>query len=249
VPIVFFSASHSKLPGYIMPAVPAGALLIADYLALRRRDGNIGENEVGEGHLSEIHSGDIRKGADLKLRPLFAASHGVLCGLLIFAAFSAASIAIHRRIPAGTLAYIGAAVAAITAIGIAGALLSRAGVRLLSRVTLIAVVISVAVVIRIAAPVIDATQSARPVAEIIRSFSREPVTVAIYHINRMQEYGLEFYLNRATEMYEAGHIPAAAHVVVAAHDTQVDIAQLVPGRRVSYLTSIPAQKLDLYWVE
>jgi 4-amino-4-deoxy-L-arabinose transferase-like glycosyltransferase len=248
VPIVFFSASHSKLPGYIMPAVPAGALLIADYLALRWRDGNIGKNEVGEGHLSEIHSGDIRKGADPKLRS-FAVSHGVLCGLLIFAAFSAASIAIHRRISAGTLAYIGAAVAAVTAIGIAGVLLSRAGVRLLSRVTLIAVVISVAVVIRIAAPVIDATQSARPVAETIRSFSQEPVPVAIYHINRMQEYGLEFYLNRATEMYEAGHIPAAAHVVVAAHNTQVDIAQLVPGRRVSYLTSIPAQKLDLYWVE
>jgi Cft2 family RNA processing exonuclease len=119
----------------------------------------------------------------------------------------------------------------------------------LSRVTLIAVVISVAVVIRIAAPVIDATQSARPVAETIRSFSQEPVPVAIYHINRMQEYGLEFYLNRATEMYEAGHIPAAAHVVVAANNAQVDIAQLVPGRRVSYLTSIPAQKLDLYWVE
>jgi len=249
VPIVFFSASHSKLPGYIMPAVPAGALLIAEYLALRRRDGNIRKNEVGEGHLSEIHSGDVRKSADLKLPPLFAVSHGVLCGLLIFAAFSAASIAIHRRIPVGTLAYIGAAISAVTAICIAGALLSRAGVRLLSRVTLIAVVISVAVVIRIAAPVIDATQSARPVAETIRSFSREPVPVAIYHINRMQEYGLEFYLNRATEMYEAGHIPAAAHVVVAAHNTQADIAQLVPGRRVSYLTSIPAQKLDLYWVE
>ena len=249
VPIVFFSASHSKLPGYIMPAVPAGALLIADYLALWRRDGNIGKSEVGEGHLIEIHSGDIRKGADLELRPLFAVSHGVLCGLLIFAAFSAASIAIDRRIPAGTLAYIGAAISAVTAIGITGALLSRAGVRLLSRVTLIAVVISVAVVIRIAAPVIDATQSARPVAETIRSFSQEPVPVAIYHINRMQEYGLEFYLNRATEVYEAGHIPAAAHVVVAAHNTQVDIAQLVPGRRVSYLTSIPTQKLDLYWVE
>src|ERR1700692_352119 len=56
VPVAFFSASHSKLPGYIMPAVPAGALLIAEYLALRRRDGNIGESEVGEGHLSEVHS-------------------------------------------------------------------------------------------------------------------------------------------------------------------------------------------------
>jgi 4-amino-4-deoxy-L-arabinose transferase-like glycosyltransferase len=32
VPIVFFSISRSKLPGYILPAIPAAALLAADYL-------------------------------------------------------------------------------------------------------------------------------------------------------------------------------------------------------------------------
>src|SRR6266446_3738945 len=31
-PIVFFSLSQSKLPGYILPALPAGGLLLADYL-------------------------------------------------------------------------------------------------------------------------------------------------------------------------------------------------------------------------
>ena len=33
LPIVFFSASKSKLPGYILPAVPAAALLVTEYLA------------------------------------------------------------------------------------------------------------------------------------------------------------------------------------------------------------------------
>ena len=127
-------------------------------------------------------------------------------------------------------------------------LLSRAGLRLLRPVTMIAVVLSVAAVIRFAAPVIDATQSARPIAESIQAFSREPVPIALYHINRVQEYGLEFYLNRPAQPYESGNIPAAAHVLVAAQATQSQVAQLVPGRRVSYLTSIPAQKLDLYWV-
>ena len=32
VPVVFFSLSQSKLPGYILPAIPAGAVLFADYL-------------------------------------------------------------------------------------------------------------------------------------------------------------------------------------------------------------------------
>ena len=140
-------------------------------------------------------------------------------------------------------------IAAVFAFGIAAALLSPAGLRLLSRVTTFAVVVSVVAVIRFAAPVIDATQSARPVAESIQAFSHEPVPIALYHVNRVQEYGLEFYLNRPAQSYESGNIPAAAHVLVAAQGTQLQVAQLVPGRRVSYLTSIPAQKLDLYWVK
>jgi 4-amino-4-deoxy-L-arabinose transferase-like glycosyltransferase len=228
IPIVFFSASQSKLPGYILPAVPAGALLVANYLSARNRAGQ----NVPTSTLSS----------------LLAISHAILCGLLIFTAFSAASLAAHRRVPLGSAGYIGAAFAALAATAISITLLSRAGLRLLSRITLVAVVISLAVVVRLASPVIDATQSARPVAEKIRSFSLQPVPVAIYRINRLQQYGLEFYLNRATTLYTAGQIPPEAHVLVALQNTQLEVAQLVPGRRVSYLTSIPAQKLDLYWV-
>jgi 4-amino-4-deoxy-L-arabinose transferase-like glycosyltransferase len=227
VPILFFSASQSKLPGYILPAVPAGALLVAEYLAGRRRQ-------------------------EKKLSPLFAVGHGVLCGLLIFGALSASSIASshHLRWGSGSsmAATISAAIAVFFALGIIAALLSRAGLRLLSRVTAFAVVVSVAAVIRFAAPVIDATQSARPIAESIQAFSHEPVPVALYHVNRVQEYGLEFYLNRPAGKYEEGGVPAAAHVLVAAQGAQLQVAQLVPGRRVSYLTSVPAQKVDLYWV-
>jgi hypothetical protein len=111
------------------------------------------------------------------------------------------------------------------------------------------VVVSVGAVIRLAAPAIDATQSARPIAESIQAFSHEPVPLGLYHVSRVQEYGLEFYLNRPAEKYEDGGIPAAAHVLVAAQGTQLQVAQLVPGRRVSYLTSVPAQKVDLYWVK
>ena len=38
VPVVFFSASQSKLPGYILPAIPAGALLVSEYLAARHSE-------------------------------------------------------------------------------------------------------------------------------------------------------------------------------------------------------------------
>ena len=228
VPVLFFSASQSKLPGYILPAVPAGGLLVGEYLASRRSEGR-------------------------KFSLLFAAAHGMLCGLLIFAALSAASIAQTHHMQWGTGAYLSAAVAATFAFGVAAALVSRAGPRLLTRATAWAVVVSVAALIRLAAPVIDATQSARTLAERIQAASplsaaSQVIPLALYHVNRVQEYGLEFYLNRPAESYDNGNIPAAEHVVVAAHGTQSQVAQLVPGRRVSYLTNIPEQKLDLYWV-
>ncbi|PYX42245.1 MAG: hypothetical protein DMG83_21360 [Acidobacteria bacterium] len=39
VPILFFSLSHSKLPGYILPAIPAGPLLVAEYVRRHVEDG------------------------------------------------------------------------------------------------------------------------------------------------------------------------------------------------------------------
>jgi 4-amino-4-deoxy-L-arabinose transferase-like glycosyltransferase len=224
VPILFFSASKSKLPGYILPAVPAAALLVAEYIGACRRK-------------------------EQKFPPLFAATHGVLCGLLIFGALSGASIAGTHHLRWGSGSGTSAAIAAVFALGIGVTLLSRSGVRLFSRSTAFAVVVSVGAVIRFAAPVIDASQSARPIADSIQAFSHEPVPIALYRVGRVQEYGLEFYLNRPAVKYEDGNVPAAAHVLVAAQATQLQVAQLVPGRRVSYLTSVPAQKVDLYWVK
>jgi 4-amino-4-deoxy-L-arabinose transferase-like glycosyltransferase len=223
VPILFFSASRSKLPGYILPAVPAAALLVTDYLAARR------EKEI-------------------RLSWPLAAAHGVLCGLLVFGALSAASIAATHHLALGSWTYVAALIALVIALAITIALVTTAGPRLVRSATMIAVIVSVAAVIRFAAPAIDATQSARPVAESIRAFSREPVPVALYRVNRIEQYGLEFYLNRPAQSYDNGSIPASDHVVVAMQGSQSQVAQLVPGRRVSYLTSIPAQKLDLYWV-
>jgi 4-amino-4-deoxy-L-arabinose transferase-like glycosyltransferase len=240
VPVLFFSASQSKLPGYILPAVPAGALLVAEYLASRERV----QSFNAEG--AEV---SLRSRNEKKLPLPFAAAHGVLCGVLIFAALSAASIAMNHHLLWGRGTYVAAAIAAVFALGISVALLSRAGVRLLRPVTMFAVVVSVGAVIRLAAPAIDATQSARPIARSIQAFSHEPVPITLYHVNRVLGYGLEFYFNRPVQPYESGNIPAAAHVLVAAQGTQLQVAQLVPGRRVSYLTSIPEQKLDLYWVK
>ena len=223
VPLAFFSASRSKLPGYILPAVPAGALLVCEYFAARR------EERVAFS------------------KPL-AILHGIACGTLVFGALAAASIATKHHLEAGEGTYVAAAAGAVFAVGIAIATAAKSGPRLVRSATMMAVIVSVAAVIRFAAPVIDATQSSRVVAETIRSFSHEPVPVALYHVSRVEEYGLEFYLNRPTVKYDEGQVPEDAHLLVAASGADSGFKPMLDGRKVSYLTSIPAQKLELYWV-
>ena len=223
VPVVFFSASQSKLPGYILPAIPAGALLVSEYIAVRRSD-------------------------NARISFPLAVAHGAISGALVFGALSAASIQLNHRIISSQGTYVAAAIAAVVALGIAAALLSHNGVRLLRPATVLAIVVGVAAILRLAAPVIDATQSARPIAASILTFSHEPVPLAINKISREQEYGLEFYLNRPAQHYETAEVPAEAHVLVAAESARAQLPELLSGRKVSYLTSIPAQKLDVYWV-
>jgi 4-amino-4-deoxy-L-arabinose transferase-like glycosyltransferase len=230
VPLVFFSASQSKLPGYILPAVPASALLVTEYLSARRSQ-------------------------QTTIALPLAAAHGILCGLMVFAALAAAKLLLakprHLTLDKGTL--VAATMAAVFALAIAAALVTRAGPRLLRSTTMFAVVVSMAAIVRLAAPAIDATQSSRPVAVAIQALSREvfpqePPAVALYHVSRVHEYGLDFYLHRPTQVYESGEVPADAHILVAAPKSEPDFSALLHGRKVSYLISIPAQKLELYWV-
>jgi 4-amino-4-deoxy-L-arabinose transferase-like glycosyltransferase len=228
VPILFFSASQSKLPGYILPAVPAAALLVAEHLA-------------------------ERNASRAKISFPLALTHAVLCGALILVALVAPIVALNHH-----LAFDGAtrgaiAIAAIFAVSIAATLVMPAGPQLLRSVTLFTVIVGLALVIRLDAPAIDATQSARPIAETIRSFSRESfshesVPVALYHVGRTKQYGLDFYLDRPTQTYDDGQMPGAVHLLVAGPDTEPRFSALIPGRKVSYLTSLPAQKLEIYWI-
>ena len=45
--IIFFSLSHSKLPGYILPAIPAGTILLADFI-LRREHEQLQAGDVAD---------------------------------------------------------------------------------------------------------------------------------------------------------------------------------------------------------
>jgi 4-amino-4-deoxy-L-arabinose transferase-like glycosyltransferase len=225
VPLVFFSVSRSKLPGYILPAVPAGALLLAEYLRQR---------------FLRNESGAPAKG--------LVVVHALLAGCLIIPAFLIAYLITQHRLPGGQAMLVEVAVAFVLCAGIALTLASKAGLRMLRFVTLIPVVLSVGAVLKLGSVALDQTLSARPLALEIAGIETHPLPLAVYHVRRELEYGLTFYRNQLTFNYDWGSVPSGEHLLVAPENSQVEIAKLVAGRRVSYLGHYAAQHVDYYWV-
>jgi 4-amino-4-deoxy-L-arabinose transferase-like glycosyltransferase len=176
-PILFFSFSQSKLPGYILPAIPPMALLCA--IALARK---ISEN-------------------DLRIRVLLMAVGATWLAISIAAAFSGS----HRIEPHGLedvdfgrLAMnpgsFGAWVAlAVAALLIVAALRARPATAILLGAVLAA--LAVEIVNLKLLPALDPALSARPHAEFMRN-DQHPDRIFTYELRRDWNYGLTFYFRR-----------------------------------------------------
>src|SRR3989475_6587093 len=127
IPVIFFSMSQSKLPGYILPALPAGALLVAEYARTR-----IAENARSDILLTSLHS--------------------IVASLPLALAMMLPFILFQHRIPWNRWAAVSFAFAAVLAIGIALTLRAPAGLRMLRLVTLVPVVLAVAAILRLGEP-------------------------------------------------------------------------------------------------
>ena len=223
VPVAFFSLSQSKLPGYIVPALPAGTLLLAEYG--RRRVAN---RESPSSFLIVLHA--------------ITAAAPLVPALMI------QYLVLQHRLPWGRGAEISVTFAAVLAIGIALTLRTKLGFGALRFITLIPVVLAVAALLRLGAPALDSMLSVRPVANEISHLESKPLPLAVAGVSRETEFGLAFYRNQIIDRYESGEIPADEHLVVAPEGSQTAIAKQVAGRRVSYLGSFAPQGLDYYWV-
>jgi len=225
VPVLFFSISQSKLPGYILPGVPAGAVLLAQYLRQRLEHS---ATETAAKWMIVLHA--------------VLASAVLVPALLIFRLLN------EHRLPAGKPLVIAGIVALALGAGIALTLLSKLGLRMLRFVTLIPVILTVAAVVKLGAASLDQTLSARPLAQEIASMETRPLPVAVYGVPREMEYGLTFYRNQLTRRYEWGSVPAEEHLLVAPENWQAEVAKRVAGRRISFLGHFAPQHVDYFWV-
>ncbi len=227
VPIGFFSFSSSKLPGYILPAIPAGTLLLAEYV--RRK----------------VVSGEAD---DRRPSLVLIVTHALVATLPVVAALMMQYLVFQHGLPWNRATAISAGLAAVLAVGIILTLYRPLGLRLLRFVTLAPVVLGLGAALRLGAPALDASLSARPLALEINRVDNRSLPVAVLRVSRETEYGLHFYRNQTIARYESGEVPTGEHVLITPEGWQKNIAKWTPGRRFTYIGSLAAQGVDYYWV-
>lgn len=223
VPLMFFSASRSKLPGYILPAVPAGAVLLGDYLLQ---------------HLKENRA----------VARWMIVLHAVIASAPIVPAVLVNSLVLEHHLPGGRPLLFAVGFALIVCAAIMLTLMNASRLRMMRFVTLVPVVLSVAAVLKLGTVAIDQKLSARPLAVELESVETHKLAIAVCGVPREVEYGLVFYRNQIVERYESGDVPASEHLLVAAPAWKSNIAAAIGGRRLSFLGHYAAQDLDYYWV-
>jgi len=218
--VVFFSISQSKLPGYILPAIPAGALLLANYLRELRFP---------------------------KLHPALIGLHAAIIAGLLFSALLLPSILrLHKQVwshPAIvplTVAVIGGTCVAL--------ILLKTGWSGLHLAAVAPAIVVFGLALRFSAPVLDQTLSARPVSEELARFSNKPLPVAVAKVPRELEFGLQFYRDQTIPRYEVGPVPAGEHLLVMQMGSRQLVETKLLGRRFSYLGEFPAQNLKFFYV-
>lgn len=222
LPVLFFSLSQSKLPGYVLPAIPAGTMLVASNL--RRR---ISLEQSIPAWLMVAHCVVAAAIPVFLVRQLFVmqqASPGrtALTGLILGGVVLAAAMIVTLR--------------------------SRLGLRMLRFVTLVPALLTVGAILKIGGPVIDRSQSVRPLTTELTAMETQKLPIAVLSVPRQVEYGLAFYRNQVVSRYERGEVPESEHLLLAPSTPANAMRQFVGDRRVSHLLSFERQHLECYWV-
>ncbi len=223
VPVAFFSLSQSKLPGYILPALPAWTLLAADLVWKRQQEGK----GLGAG---------------------LAWGHALLLGTIAGALPLVPFVFQRPRQPLENWAIGIAAGVGLVVFAAVLVTLRRYGMGMLRFVTLVPVILTVAFLVRVEAPAMDRAISSRPVAAELVGLGTTGKPIAGFRIRRNLEYGLGFYRNQKVRRYERNEIPAEDHLLIVREGAREEAAKLAGGRRLSRIGGFAAQGVEYYWV-
>jgi 4-amino-4-deoxy-L-arabinose transferase-like glycosyltransferase len=243
IPIVFFSFSQSKLPGYILPSIPPIAILTGDYLFRRRKPG---------------------------LNRWVLLGHALLCGIMTMATLLLPWFVVHHAQMPPAHALAAALLAASGAVLLILIVVNGFGVAKLRLVTTSVLVVLVLFLYGVGPFVgipeaeatkrvihlLDRAYSARPLADRLGTVAPADETVAVFRVRRDIEYGLSFYRNREVVNYEESGVPDGQHLLVVrvAGRNGIDLHspaaldEYLEGRHYEQLFTWPEQGLVVYMV-
>jgi 4-amino-4-deoxy-L-arabinose transferase-like glycosyltransferase len=243
IPIVFFTFSQSKLPGYILPSIPPLAILTGDYLFRRRKTG---------------------------LNRWVLLGHALLCGVMTMFALLLPWFVGHgakmpplRGLGIAALSAAGAALLILIVVkgyGVARLRLITTGILVVLMLFLYGVgpffgIPAVGATKRVI-HLLDRAYSARPLADRLAILAPAEETVAVFRVRRDVEYGLSFYRNREVINYEQDGVPDGQHLLVVRVTgrngvdlhTPAALDEYLEGRHYEQLFPWPEQGLVVYMV-
>jgi 4-amino-4-deoxy-L-arabinose transferase-like glycosyltransferase len=219
-PIIFFSFSGSKLPGYILPAIPPIAILTGDYLFRIRRVG---------------------------LPPWLLNTHAAATGVLTFVILLCPQYMIYQHIIPAPTAFISAAVLGVFAALLVVFVVKKWGVEHIRIATLIPLMCLLFFLLGMHGHLLDLNYSSRPLAREIVQDAPHESTVAQLDVRRDLVYGLAFYRNQPIDDYRL-QVPAGEHILVVPTLQVPDLGAYLQGRIYQPLFLYPTQGLSVFRV-
>jgi 4-amino-4-deoxy-L-arabinose transferase-like glycosyltransferase len=221
-PVIFFSFSGSKLPGYILPSIPPLAILTGDYLFRIRRAG---------------------------LPNWLLNTHAALTGFLTFVLLLCPQYMVYQRIIPAVRIFVWAALFGLAAALLVIVVARRYGVHRIRLVTMIPLAGLLFFLLHGKnGHLLDLNYSARPLARAIAQTAPTESTVAVLDVRRDIVYGLAFYRNQFISNYALQGVPDEGHILIIPTRDAGQLDQWLQGRLYQQIFLYETQGLSVYKV-
>lgn len=220
-PIIFFSFSGSKLPGYILPSIPPLTILTADYLNRLRPCG---------------------------LPRWLLWTHAAACAVLVFVLTLAPQHMKYETLVPSTSWLLVAGAAALGFALLVFFIVRRGGVSQISNATLLPILTTLVFLLGFHGRDLDINYSARPLAREMAQRAPEVNMVAVESVKRDIDYGIAFYRNEPTIHYASDGVPKGEHLLVIRSNDTAALEHYLAGRVYTPLFLYDSQGLEVYRV-
>jgi 4-amino-4-deoxy-L-arabinose transferase-like glycosyltransferase len=220
-PIVFFTFSKSKLPGYILPSIPPVTILTGDYLNRIRRVG---------------------------LPTWLLWSHAAACAVVSFVIVLAPQHMVYETLVPSAGWLLGASAAAILVLFAVVQTIRIGGIAHVRSATVFPVLAAMVFLLGFHGRDLDLNYSARPLARQMQQQAPEASLVAVEGVRRDMVYGLAFYRNEEPIDYDRDGVPIGEHLLVIPANETARLEHWLGGRVYEPLFLYESQGLEVYKV-